>query len=53
MIYNLIIQSEAILDLREAFEWYELKKEGLGFEFINEVEAIYAKLCDHPLKIIL
>jgi len=36
--------------LREAFEWYELKKEGLGFEFINEVEAVYAKLCDHPLN---
>jgi plasmid stabilization system protein ParE len=50
MIYSLIIQSEAVSDLKEAFEWYELKKPGLGFEFIDEVEEVYAKLCEHPLN---
>ncbi|MGH8506872.1 MAG: type II toxin-antitoxin system RelE/ParE family toxin, partial [Stenotrophobium sp.] len=32
------------------FEWYELKKPGSEFEFIGEVEAVYAKLCEHPLN---
>ncbi len=35
--YNLILQEEAILDLHEAFNYYESKKIGLGDEF--EVEA--------------
>ena len=49
MNYNLVLQSEAILDIQEAFEWYETQQAGLGFEFINEVENGFEKICKHPL----
>ncbi|HXL56599.1 MAG TPA: hypothetical protein VN958_10100 [Chitinophagaceae bacterium] len=38
MSYNLVLQSEAIIDIQEAFEWYEKQKEGLGFELNEEIE---------------
>ena len=50
MSYEIVLQSEAILDLQEAFEWYEKQKEGLGFEFIEEVESGYLKISGHPLQ---
>lgn len=48
MSYGLIIQSEAIIDIQEAFEWYEKQKSGLGVNFIEEVENGYDKICNHP-----
>ncbi|MDP4131406.1 MAG: type II toxin-antitoxin system RelE/ParE family toxin [Bacteroidota bacterium] len=50
MIYNLVLQSEAIIDLREAFDWYELQKPDLGFELIAEVEDVFERLCERPLN---
>jgi toxin ParE1/3/4 len=49
MSYEIVLQSEAILDLKEAFEWYEKQNEGLGFEFIEEVESGYLKISKNPL----
>lgn len=49
MIFNIVLQSEAILDIQEAFEWYEKQKAGLGFELIEEIENGYEKLGKHPL----
>lgn len=48
MSYNLVIQSEAIVDIQNAFEWYEEQKPGLGYELIEEIEICYQKLCKHP-----
>ena len=48
MIYDLIIQTEAILEIRKAFDWYEEQKADLGYEFLSEVEACYKKICVHP-----
>lgn len=48
MSYALKIQSEAVIEIQTAFEWYESKRDGLGFEFIEEVEKGFAKICDHP-----
>lgn len=48
MSYSLRVQSEAILDIHEAFEWYEKQKEGLGFLLIEEIENCYIKLAEHP-----
>jgi len=48
MSYNLVIQTEAILDTQEAFEWYEKKREGLGYLLIEEIEICYTKLSEHP-----
>lgn len=41
MSFEIVIQSEAILDIQEAFEWYEEQESGLGFEFIEEIESGY------------
>jgi hypothetical protein len=48
MSFNLAVQSEAIFDIQQAFEWYESRKTGLGFEFIEEVESAYEKITSQP-----
>lgn len=39
MKYRTIIRPEAENDLREAFDWYEDKRLGLGYDFLLQVEA--------------
>ena len=48
MSYSLELQSEAVIDIQEAFEWYETQQEGLGFSFIEEVENGFKSISDHP-----
>jgi len=48
MTFRLIIQDKAILEIKDAFEWYEEQNEGLGFEFVNEIESCYLSLTKHP-----
>ena len=48
MSYGLVLQSEAILDIQVAFDWYETQKAGLGFEFLDELEIAQNKICNHP-----
>ena len=49
MSFSLVVQYEAILDIQEAFIWYEQKKQGLGFSFIEEIESGYQKITTQPL----
>lgn len=39
MKYKIIIRPEAENDLKEDFSWYEDKREGLGHNFLLQVEA--------------
>ena len=39
MNHTLVIKPEAVGDLSEAFEWYEERREGLGYDFLLQVEA--------------
>jgi len=48
MSYSLVLQSEAIIDIQEAYDWYELQKKGLGLEFLGELELGQNKICKHP-----
>ena len=48
MDYKLRLQHEAILDIREAFIWYEEQKTGLGYSFLEELDACYEKLLKNP-----
>jgi toxin ParE1/3/4 len=48
MSYTLLIQKEAWVELQNAFEWYEEQKQGLGYEFIEKVQACYENLVDNP-----
>ncbi len=48
MSYILILQAEAIIDIQDAYEWYEEQKSGLGDEFLGELEIGQNKICNHP-----
>jgi len=48
MDYRLRLQHEAIMDMREAFTWYEQQRTGLGYSFLEEVETCYQKLLESP-----
>ncbi len=48
MEYILKVHEDAIIDIQDAFEWYEAKKDGLGFEFIEEIKAGFQHICSHP-----
>lgn len=37
-------------DIAEAFDYYESKKEDLGFEFVERVERAIQRISDHPLS---
>ena len=38
MKYKIIIRPEAESDLKSAFDWYEDQREGLGFDFLFQVD---------------
>ncbi|OGL41627.1 MAG: hypothetical protein A3C43_01205 [Candidatus Schekmanbacteria bacterium RIFCSPHIGHO2_02_FULL_38_11] len=39
MEYELVIRPEAEQDLMESFAWYEEKRQGLGYDFLLQVDA--------------
>jgi plasmid stabilization system protein ParE len=46
--YEVVLQSEAIIDIQTAFEWYDQQRAGLGHELIEEVEEALERLSRHP-----
>jgi plasmid stabilization system protein ParE len=49
MSSGLILLPEAKVDLKEAFNWYEDKSLGLGFEFLRCAEAALMSIDRTPL----
>tara|TARA_Y100000814_G_C12248460_1_gene374134 strand:+ start:463 stop:759 length:297 start_codon:yes stop_codon:yes gene_type:complete len=49
MNYDLVISEEARLDIIDAFSWYELQREGLGFDFELCLEAGIEEIIRNPL----
>ena len=47
-MYSLIIKPRAILMTKDAYDWYEEQKPGLGEDFLDELDGIYNKLSAHP-----
>ncbi|HET9055008.1 MAG TPA: hypothetical protein VFM90_12585 [Cyclobacteriaceae bacterium] len=47
-MYTLAIKARAIRMTKDAYDWYELQKPGLGVEFLNELDGMYRKLEAHP-----
>ena len=41
MAFKLEIRPLATIEVFEAFDWYELQREGLGVEFLEELESFY------------
>jgi len=50
MIYEVLFQSEVLSEMTEVFEWHQEQKDGLGYEFIEEIEACCKKLNDDPQR---
>lgn len=48
--YDLLSDVASDADLEAAFEWYESEQPGLGFEFLDEVRAVYDRILDGPFK---
>lgn len=48
MGFKLEIRPLATIEILEAFDWYELQREGLGVEFLNELETFYISLLRNP-----
>ena len=50
MTPRLFLRAAAKADLREAFEWYETRSTGLGFEFLRAARAALALIERNPAQ---
>jgi hypothetical protein len=48
MSYAIEIRPLASVEIIEAYDWYELQREGLGSEFLEELERFYTTLHRNP-----
>jgi toxin ParE1/3/4 len=48
MAYKLEIRPLAAMEVLEAYDWYELQREGLGSEFLEELEMFYTSILRNP-----
>ena len=48
MTYSVQLSEEAKFDVLESFRWYELQRDGLGFDFELCVEAGLNFISRHP-----
>lgn len=48
MGYRIEVRSLAAVEIIEAYDWYEQQKEGLGLEFLNELDVFYDSLLRNP-----
>jgi len=48
MPYNIELRPLAAMEVIEAYDWYELQREGLGTEFLHELETFYESLQRNP-----
>ena len=48
MVYKIEIRPLATIEILEAYDWYEMQREGLGLEFLMELEIFYSTLQRNP-----
>ncbi len=48
MAYKIEIRPLATVEIFEAYDWYEQQREGLGMEFLMELEIFYTTLQRNP-----
>jgi hypothetical protein len=36
--------------MAEGFQWYEERRDGLGFEFLGEIKMVLERITDNPLR---
>jgi len=47
--YKIEVRPLAAIEIIEAYDWYELQKEGLGLEFLHELDDFYERLFQNPV----
>ena len=47
---RLFLRAEAQSDLSEAFQWYEARSTGLGFDFLRAVRVVLAAIERNPAQ---
>ena len=50
MKYRVILRPRAETDAREAREWYENRRPGLGRDFLDGVQSVLAELPERPFQ---
>jgi hypothetical protein len=50
MTFSLVFKQEAIRDLKEAYDWYELRQAGLGSRFLDYVNLHLEKIQSDPSR---
>jgi toxin ParE1/3/4 len=48
MTYNVIVRPEAAREIQEAFDWYEGRSKGLGFDFLRVADACLSSVQRSP-----
>jgi toxin ParE1/3/4 len=48
MAYKLEIRPLATMEVLEAYDWNELQREGLGAEFLDQLETFYSSIVRNP-----
>ena len=48
MAHKLVIQPEAERELEHAFHWYNEQRAGLGQEFLDCVDSVFARIRGNP-----
>jgi plasmid stabilization system protein ParE len=46
--YEIELHPEAVIDLQEAFEWYEMQNKGLGKALVIELDKTLEKVALYP-----
>lgn len=49
MLRAIILVPEAVVDVADAYEWYEDRAIGLGDDFLNSLDVAYALIAEHPI----
>jgi len=49
MNYTVRLREEADRDLENSSSWYELQRSGLGYEFLDEMLAVFHSISERPL----
>ena len=48
MQYKIEFRPLATIEIIEAYDWYELQREQLGLDFLNELDIFFERLLDNP-----
>jgi len=48
MLYSIEVRPLAVVEVLEAYDWYEQQRKGLGMEFLNELDVFYSGLLHNP-----